>query len=361
MTVACTCTALPTATPVSSRYPGGSLACDDTVYSYYGSNTGGSSAAAYEADFIWRAAAMFGIPSMVGLAQAIQQSAGHLNNWFQIELPAIDTFLSDFVNPNNHSVVTFTSADVEYLDSINAAGAMWSLKYWMNQSSSYSGNELLRAGLNAYNRGSDARQYGYLLDGGYGYSVLWKAYGSDYASHSSSYWDGAYMATGPAGLQCRTGNPPAGSSGVDSDLPTPGFTVPRAHYDTPYGHNSSGHRIVLFTYANVDYVSGLAIEKWFYSSPYPEAYLTQGYDIAAITASEGLAYCVICVGGPAVREIESAASSLGLTLTSYSDFTAWRNGAATHPDYVNANGSDALNSYSLGKAAAVAAADAGWA
>ena len=65
-----------------------------------------------------------------------------------------------------------------------------------------------------------------------------------------------------------------------------------------------------------------------------------------------------CVGGPAVTEIKHAASSLGLTLTRYSDFTAWCNGTVTHPSFVDANGSDALNSHNLGKTAAVAA---GWA
>ncbi|MGC8489231.1 MAG: hypothetical protein ACP5QO_13595 [Clostridia bacterium] len=306
---------------------------------------------------------MFSIPAMVGLAQAIQEDGGHLHNWFQLESGAITDFLDQFANNsnNNKTGVTITSTEVEDADSINAAGAMWYLKYWMNQCSSYSGNDLLRAGLNAYNRGYDANEYGYLLDGGYGYSVLWKAYGSNYASHSSTSWDGAYMATGPSRLQCAAGNPPLGSSGVDEDLPTPGFTVPRTQYEAPYGYNSSGHRTVLFTYATADYVSGLAIETWLYNSPYSEAYLTQGYDIAALTAKRGLDFCVIVVGGPAYTQIIDTANSLGFHLTAYSDFAAWRSGAGTNPGFVNADGSSANDSYNLGLTAAKAAADAGWA
>ena len=359
LTIDCTCSSLSKGATVSAYNDGSTtMSCEDTAYSFYGDNTGGSSVNAYEADFIWGAASMFSIPAMIGLGQAIQEhsTGGHLNNWFNMGSGATTDFLNDFANvtSNNYTGVTFTSNDVYYPDSINAAGAMWYLSqqkaHW---SSTHSGNDLLCAMLTSYNAGQG---YTHQLDGAYAYSVLWKAYGSNYASHSTTSWDGAYMATGPSGQFCTAAN---GDSNVY--LQTPGYTVPRTQYEAPYGYNSSGHRTVLFTYATADYVSGLAIETWLYNSPYSEAYLTQGYDIAALTAKRGLDFCVIVVGGPAYTQIIDTANSLGFHLTAYSDFAAWRSGAGTNPGFVNADGSSANDSYNLGLTAAKAAADAGWA
>ena len=353
MTVACGCSN-PTSGSVSLYYDGTNpLACDDTLAQYYGG--GGNYPNAFEADFLWGACAIFNVPTLAALAQAIQENGGHLNNWLQISQTVIDDFANQFMTPNNETGVGFSTSDPLSADSINAAVAMWYLRQNLNTASSnygYSGHNQLFAALNAYNSGT------YSLDFTYAASVLWKGYGSQWASVSSTTYLGSYMGASPAGTQCRanTGN----ASDLQS-LPTPGFSVSSAQYDVPFGSNSNGRRTIILVgpSAPIDYASGVIIEQWCYGSPYNEAYLTDDANVAAWSAHVSGNYCVICVGDPAINAIQNAAANYGITLESFSDFSQWD--GSPNAGYINCNGSDALDSYNLGLAAAQQSASAGWA
>jgi hypothetical protein len=196
----------------------------------------------------------------------------------------------------------------------------------------------------------------YSLNQAYALSVLWKAYGSGYASHSQTTYLGAFMATGPSGTQCRANT---GSAQVYAALPTPGFGVPIVHYYAPFGYNANGRRTVILvgSRANEDYASGIIIEQW-YSIPYPEAFLTAANYLAA-QAETSPNNCVICVGSPAVTAIQNAANYYGLSLESFSSFSAWE--SSPNAGYINCAGSTAAQSYNLGLTAAQQAASAGWA
>lgn len=165
------------------------------------------------------------------------------------------------------------------------------------------------------------------------------------------------MATGPSGTQCRANT---GSAQVYAALPTPGFGVPIVQYYAPFGYNANGRRTVILvgSGANEDYASGIIIEQWYYSSPYPEAFLTADNYLAAQAATSPN-NCVICVGSPAVTAIQNAANYYGLSLESFSSFSAWE--SSPNAGYINCAGSTAAQSYNLGLTAAQQAASAGWA
>lgn len=353
MAVACNCTN-PMSGTVNAYYDGTNpLACDDTGYNYFVIN--GTSARSYEADFVWGACSLFNLPAMVGISQVIQENGGHLNNWLQVGSGAVSDFSTSFMTPNNKTGTAFDTSITTSADSIDAAVAMWCLLQKMNTAASqcgYSGNNQILAALNSYNTGSS-----YSLNQAYAFSVMWKGYGSGYASHSQTTYLGAFMATGPSGTQCRANT---GNALTYAALPTPGFGVPISQYYSPFGYNTNGKRTVILvgSGANEDYASGVIMEQWYYSSPYAEAFLTADSDLAAQAATSP-AVCVICVGGPAVTAIQNAANYYGLSLESFSSFSAWE--SSPNVGYINCAGSDASQSYSLGLTAAQQAASAGWA
>ncbi len=159
MAVTCDDCSNPTSGTVTLSYDGANpLACDDTVAQYYSS---GGTAYAYEADFLWGACSFFNIPSMIALAQAIQEGGGPGDNWMQLLSTTIDEFASDFMtSTNNQTGVSFNTDDAVSADSINAVVAMWRLRRNLNETS-YSGHNALLAALNAYNSGTFSLTYAY--------------------------------------------------------------------------------------------------------------------------------------------------------------------------------------------------------
>ncbi|MGC1406834.1 MAG: hypothetical protein WA938_08880 [Candidatus Dormiibacterota bacterium] len=346
-----------------------SLACRPTIFSYY---PAGNNDNAREADFICGAASVFNVPAMPALGQGDQEDGGHTMNWLQLGLtspnvPAL--FAADFMtSTNNITGVPFSTSDALTADSINAAVAMWYLRLLLNDAHSnegYSGLDQLKAGLNNYNSGSPS------LTQAYAASVLWKAYGSAWDNplgetppSAPTTYGGAYMATGPAGMQCQAAT---GNGETSASLPTPSFEVPRKVQTTPLGKNAAGKRTVIFVKndAPIDYASSIIIEQWYFGTKnYKEAYLTADVVFAARCAVSvllfGLDNCVICVGGPAVSAIQAEATKMGFTLTPYGDFASWEIGTLIAPGFIDCAGSGSLESYNCGLTAAKASAAAGW-
>ena len=99
----------------------------------------------------------------------------------------------------------------------------------------------------------------------------------------------------------------------------------------------------------------IALEIYNDNKGYAQPVVTSDATFAAY-CTQDTSVCPIAIGGPAVTAIENACSSLGLSCESFSSFEAW----IESPNYgfVNCNGSDAYDSYSLGQSAATEASDA---
>ena len=80
--------------------------------------------------------------------------------------------------------------------------------------------------------------------------------------------------------------------------------------------------------------------------------------MANLALSRWNCVAVDTVGGPAVSAIETEASDLGIQCESFNSFSAWFD--SPNLGFVNCNGSDAYDSYSLGNTAAKDASNAGW-
>jgi hypothetical protein len=323
-----------------------SLACDDTVYTFYGSS---DSLNARMADFLIGGASEFNTPAMVSLAMGIQENNGSGTNWMGVSTSVIDDFGSEFMATYNSTGQSFSTSDAQSSNAINAAVAMWYLRYCFNQmSSSYSGNDLLIAGINAYNEGVSAAG----IQGAYAYSVLWKAYGNGWPNITSNAFSHSYMATGPSGTQAR-----ANTGATQAALPLPGFSVPNARVYGPIGVNSAGRRVIVLSATDGDYASGIIIEQWLQANSHVGCILTADASVAAYSAEvAGSPYCVICVGSEAVTAIQG----VGLSLAEYSSFSSWESGSGSNPGYISAAGSSTSASYSLGLSAVQSASAGGW-
>ncbi len=121
--------------------------CDPTIVTYYGSS--GDTSYARMRDHLLGAASQFNLPSMVSLAQAIQENGGPLNDWMQLSSIA-QSFISSFVTPNNNTGLTMSSSYVENADSINAAAGAWYLAN--NLGGSTTPWENMSLALNQYNK-----------------------------------------------------------------------------------------------------------------------------------------------------------------------------------------------------------------
>lgn len=353
MAVACSCTN-PTSGSATLYYDGTDpLACDDTVATYYAA--AGPNPTAYMIDFIMGACSFHSCPTMAELAQSIQENGGHGGNWFQVSSAVISDYVNYLITPHNVTGQTFDTAYGMSGDAINASIGIWYMRQLLDYANShyrYTGHTQLLTALNAYNSGS------YSTEQAYGASVLWKGYGSNWSTASSTSYLGPYFPAGPEGTQCRANT---GSGSVQASLPTPGFPVPTFELQAPLGYNDVGRRTLILAGpgATEDYVSGIFVEQWYFTSPYNEAMLLADANIAAYCAAiASKDYCVIALGEPAIMAIQNAASSLGLTLVAYEDFSLWESGA--QPGYIDCAGTTGAVSYQEGLAAAQQSASAGW-
>ncbi len=205
-----------------------------------------------------------------------------------------------------------------------AGESMWYLHTLLEQY----GN--LREGINAYNGIPYAEDE---QSGAYGVNVLWLAYGNAWASASGIDYIGQYMATGPSGTQMRL------VTNGDSKLSVyePGFSVPSQQWNSNYGTNSAGKRVLLLANGSdlVSYVDCLLVEQWLHTNGYIQAFLTGVAAYSAYSSAEVNVDCVIAVGADAIATIKDQ----GYTLTQYSGFGDWEDGSGLgNPGFIGATG-----------------------
>jgi hypothetical protein len=321
--------------------------CTPTIYSAYGENTQADTDIAREVDNIWGASAFWDTPSMVGLAMALMEheTDGHGANWLQLTTSAaINPFYSSIVTLHQESgTPTLETSAILDVDSINAQVAMWHLSKCIADEGS------LVEGVNYYNGfgGSDKTP----TQGSYGASVLWVAYGKDWASASGIHYIGQYMATGPSGQQMKLV-----TNGTYSHVVyEPGFTVPSEQWFSNYSYNSAEKRIFLLANSSQleGYVNGLLVEQWLDQNENGKsAFLTGDAGVAAYSAAATVTYdCVITIGSDAASAIQNQ----GYSLTEYSNFSDWESGTANNnPGFIAATG------YTEVLDAVKAAVAAGW-
>ena len=334
-------------------YTDGTSSCESTIYTYYG---GGSSRprttqAARMVDYVWGASSLWDTPAMPGLGIPIQEGGGSGNNWMQV-LSGASKFES-FMSTYNVTGVTFDDSTIDSCDAVNAMAALYYLHYLFDNDP-YSGNEGLRWALNAYEAGSGQTPVELLTQGGYGYSVLFKAFGNTYSSADGLSYIGAYMATDPSGDQYETG---WGTTST-SQLPTPGFPVPSAQYHVPWGSDSSTEerRILLFVANDTATASAAIICQNFNQASYPVfPVVLSDVAFAANSASKGLTYCVIAVGTAAVTALSQQDSSLH----QYTDFSNWE-GQASGAGFIACDSTDGATNYSNANTYALNAYAHGW-
>jgi hypothetical protein len=165
----------------------------------------------------------------------------------------------------------------------------------------------------------------------YGWSALFLAYGNSYQISSVQY-SNAYYTTSPTGTQDKFLNP---NCGAGIALPVPAFSVGAAIRSNPYGRNQNGKQIVLYAPDSVDYVSGMQIAINFYSDIRYMPVVTADADFAA-RSTQDPTVCVIAIGKAAGTRINNAASSLGLSVESFSNYSTWA--ASPNYGYIYANG-----------------------
>lgn len=217
----------------------------------------------------------------------------------------------------------------------------------------YSGNDLLRAVLNGYTAGETGATQP--SEGGYGYSVLFKAYGNTWSSADGTGYDGAYMATGPSGTQYEVGY-----RSVPTSIPTPDFAVSASTHDVPWGSDSStaDRRILLFVTEDTAHASGIIIcQNFVQASPSRTAFPMVLTDVAfaANSANQGSKYCVIAIGGAAV----TALSNEKATLHEYTDFSNWE-AQGSGAGFIACGTTSGLTNYQNANTYANAAYDNGW-
>ncbi len=333
------------ATVTACSYNGS--AQSDTIATFYGQGASW----ALMADYLVSAASYFDIRSPIPLAIGVLEDGGVGNNWMQLGSTAISEFQSKIWEPNNQTGQgTPTTADIEAIDSLNAAAAVW----WYTQQDACKQTDwqALLSMSSAYNSicGCSCP-----YDTAYGWSSLFLAYGNDYTSVPNIDYVGAYYVTGPTGTQTKYNN---ASCGAANSIAVPTFATTRIKRVEPHGRNSNGKQIVLFTSRDsTSLVSALQANINLRNAGYTQPLVNADRDFAA-TSTQYRANCVVAVGASAVSDIEAACSSMGLSCESFSDFASWE--ASSNYGFINADGSTAANTYSLTNTAATQATDAGW-
>ncbi len=275
-----------TGSDVSAYIPTSGSSCEDTIYTYFKGGTATPRANMYArmVDYMWGAASYFKIPVMMALGIPIQEGGAgpsgtppYGNDWCNVlqggGASQLETFMSDY----NVTGVSFDDTSIDACDAINAAAAMcYTQALYTYYAKSYSGNDLLRAVLNGYTAGETGATHP--LEGGYGYSVLFKAYGNTWSSADGTGYSGAYMATGPSGTQYEVGY-----GSVSTSIPTPDFAVSAGTHDVPWGSDSStvDRRILLFVTEDTAYASGIIIcQNFVQASPSRTAFPMVLTDVA---------------------------------------------------------------------------------
>lgn len=335
----------------------GTFTTTDTLAKYYAQN----SEHLLMADYLVGAASYFGLYSPIALGVGDVEDGGPGSNWMQLGPSAEQLFQTFWSNNNSTGQPTVSSNQIQQLDSINAAaGVYWILHQTIDSSCSIPTNwKGAMDHLSAYNGICETPSTNCSCVGGYyteayAWTVMWLAYGQNYAVSSYGY-SGAQYATSPIGTQPKY----LSEACIESaSLTVPAIDIGTTIRSTPYGSNGNGKQIVLLAKDNQDYISSLQISMNVIPGYLPV--VTSDAHFAA-RSTQDPDICVIAVGGPSVTAINNSCSGLGLTCTSSSNFSAWElNQTSGFYGYIDASGQTASDSYTLANQDAQSAQNAGW-